>query len=178
MRLAATLDEHLTAKQRSRKAWEQRRFAAGLCIRCGKAREADRQVVSHCWACSKGMNDQRNRSRYGRPLRRKGPQPRAQAWNFATDDLIIENIRLARRMAWLAWRRLHGVMDVDDVLGEAMYGLTKAGRTFDATRGVPFEAWAVQTVRTAIWHGVKRWTYGYQQQPPMFVPLDWREGVA
>ena len=176
MRLRVTVEDHLTAKQRSRQVWEQRRLESGLCVRCGHAREADRQEASHCVACSKGMNDQRNRARYGRPLRRKGPPPTVRVWNFGTDDLITTNIPIARRMAWKAWRKVNGVMDVNDMVGEALYGLTKAGRTYRPEYG-PFEAWAVLNIRTAVWHGVKRWTGGYGKQPPVFVPLDWREGA-
>lgn len=175
-RLRASVDERLTAKQQSRKVWEQQRIEAGLCIRCGKPRETDRHGVSHCLACSKGMNEQRNRARHGRPLRRRGPAPRVQYWNYGTDDLIMTSIPIARRLAWKAWRKVPGVMDVNDMIGEALYGLTKAGRTFDPERGIPFEAWAVLKIRTAIWHGVKRWI-GYGRRPPIFVPLDHREGV-
>ncbi len=177
MRLEATVDEHLTAKQRARKAWEQRRIAVGLCLRCGRPRKADRQEASHCLACSKGMNEQRNRARHGRPVRPRGPQPRAEAWNYGTDDLITTNIPIARRLAWKAWRKVPGIMDVNDMVGEALYGLTIAGRTYHPERGIPFEAWAVLKIKSAIWHGVKKWMGGYGKQPPVFVSLDWREGA-
>jgi DNA-directed RNA polymerase sigma subunit (sigma70/sigma32) len=148
---------------------------AGLCLRCGKPRGADRGDVTHCHACSGGMNEQRNRARHGRPLRPRGPKAIVRIWNYGTDDLITANIPIARRMAWKAWRKVGAQMDVNDVVGEALYGLTKAGRTFHLERGVPFEAWAVLKIRSAIWHGVKRWVHGYQKQPPKFVALTGRE---
>lgn len=121
------------------------------------------------------MNEQRTRARYGRPAQRKGPPPTVQAWNFTTDDLITSHIQVARRMAWHAWWKVAGRIDVTDMVGDALYGLTRAGRTFDPERRVPFEAWAVLQIRRALWNGVRAWTHGHQRQPPQCVPLTGRE---
>ena len=81
-------------------------------------------------------------------------------WNFETDDLIAEHVKMARVMAWRVKAKLpsSSSVDVDDMIGDALYGLVVAGRTFDPDYNVPFGAWATTQVRGAICDGVRRWT--------------------
>jgi len=67
----------------------------------------------------------------------------------AQDRLIVGNLRLAcavgRRMA------AHmGGLDMDDCIGAACLGLVKAGRGFDARRGVKFSTYAWACVEDAV----------------------------
>jgi RNA polymerase sigma factor for flagellar operon FliA len=51
--------------------------------------------------------------------------------------------------------RLPGYVDVDDLTGAAFLGLVEAARRFDPDRGVPFEAWALNRIRGAIFDAAR-----------------------
>jgi DNA-directed RNA polymerase specialized sigma subunit len=48
--------------------------------------------------------------------------------------------------------------DDADVVGDALYGLVVAGRTFDESKGVPFAAWAKKEIQGAVYNELnKQW---------------------
>lgn len=61
------------------------------------------------------------------------------------DKLIETHMDLARRVATALFRRLPN-HPFEDLLGAAYIGLTKAGRRYDPSLGVPFEAYARQRI--------------------------------
>lgn len=144
-----------------------------LCVRgCGRPRKPD---AKRCAICTAKSAESMWRRRQTASQAKRGPAPTIRGWNYETDDLITEHVKMARIMAWQAKAKMpsSSSVDVDDMIGDALYGLVVAGRTFDASYEVPFGAWATTQVRGAIWDGIRRWTRNGKQQ---YVQLDERDG--
>jgi RNA polymerase sigma factor for flagellar operon FliA len=52
-----------------------------------------------------------------------------------------------------------GVVTFDDLRGFGLEGLLNASRSYDASSGVPFGAWAQLHVRRAMFEGLRQWGY-------------------
>lgn len=65
-------------------------------------------------------------------------------------DLILEHYPLARSVAMRAARRLPRGVDVDELVSVAVMGLIEAVQRYDASRGVPFRAYARHRILGAI----------------------------
>jgi RNA polymerase sigma factor (sigma-70 family) len=73
---------------------------------------------------------------------------------------------LAHRLAWRIAR--HDARDVpaDELVAEALLGLTYAASRYDEARQVPFTAYATRVIRHCVGHAVARW-----RRRARFVPL-------
>lgn len=174
-RIAKKLCQACTAKAAAkiaaRYAARKERIASGerICVQCGKPKEKGRADVLSCQTCRNANNQAC--WRYHQDNRPRRATPSTPDWNFNSDDLVLDHLSLAKGLAWRARRRMgSSSVDVDDMLGDAMYGLVRAARTFDATRDIPFGAWAAVTVREEIYAGLRRWIKRFKE-PPVFVPL-------
>ena len=118
-------------------------------------------------------NESRWRKRQQRESEQRGTEPTREYLNFATDELITDHIGMARAMAYRMRARIptSSNADVDDMIGDALFGLVVAGRTFDESYNVPFKAWAKTQIRGEVWNGRRRWTHGHKKEPPKFVTL-------
>jgi len=110
------------------------------------------------------------RKRQANPPQKKGPADSrgVHGWNYGTDDLIVDHMRLARGLAYRIAASTGVAMDVDDLVGDAFYGLVVAGRTYDASYGVDFGAWATTQIKGAVFDGIRRW----RRRPGMEDQLD------
>lgn len=172
-RLSASIGQHQTSKQRAEKAYRQRLVANGICVKCAKRpRHGEAQ---RCQICTSKQAEYVWRRRQTLQGAKRGPAPKVRGWNFDTDTLITEHVKMARALAWKAKVRIpsSSSVDVDDMIGDAMLGLVVAGRTFDASYGVPFGAWAATQIRGAIWGGVRRWNGEGKHRPVLFALQDW-----
>jgi DNA-directed RNA polymerase specialized sigma subunit len=136
----------------------------GLCVKgCGRPQKPDAQRCAICTA--KGAQNEWRRRQTAQAAKR-GPAPVVRGWNYETDGLIEEHMRLAKALAWKVRGKIpsSSSVDVDDMVGDALLGLVVAGRTFDESYSVPFGAWASTQIRGAIWDGVRRWTHNGKQQ--------------
>lgn len=172
MPLSATLAERRAAKIAYNTQRQQRlrdaRHAAGLCVACGK--RPPMEGAQKCRPCT--VRASQAQWRYMQ-TRLKGRERRVRGWNFETDALITEYVPLARQMARrVAARQFSSsTVDRDDLLGDALYGLVVAGRTYDASYKRPFKAWAATQIRGAIYEGIRRW-YRRLKERPVLVPLE------
>jgi RNA polymerase sigma factor (sigma-70 family) len=66
-------------------------------------------------------------------------------------------IPLAYRLAWRWARQRAPGVPPDELIAEALYGLTYAAGMFDETRGVPFPAYAALVIRHRLIHLVRVW---------------------
>lgn len=57
------------------------------------------------------------------------------------------------------------------MIGDALYGLVMAGRTYDQSYRVPFGAWATTQIKGAIYDGIRRWNHLGMKRPPRLVEL-------
>ena len=64
---------------------------------------------------------------------------------------------LAHQMAWKAARFYACDMPADELVAEALLGLTYASCLFDEERGVPFGAYATMVIRHRLIHAVRSW---------------------
>jgi RNA polymerase sigma factor (sigma-70 family) len=64
---------------------------------------------------------------------------------------------LAYRLAWRTHRQHARDVPVDELIAEALYGLTYAAGLFDQTRRVPFVAYAALVLRHRLTHFVRAW---------------------
>jgi RNA polymerase sigma factor (sigma-70 family) len=66
-------------------------------------------------------------------------------------------VPLAYQMAWRYARRRAPDVPVDELIAEALYGLTYAAGLFDEARGVPFGAYAALVIRHRLMQLVRSW---------------------
>jgi len=71
-------------------------------------------------------------------------------------QLIERHLDVARRGAAMMAKRVAGHVEFDDLLSIAHTGLVEAARTFDASRGTPFGAWAWYRVQGALVDSVRK----------------------
>jgi len=76
-----------------------------------------------------------------------GKKPAIRPWR---DELVEENLELARKLARRVSTRLPPWEDRGDLLGAAYLGLVEASRRFDKSRGLPFAAFAKLRIVGAI----------------------------
>lgn len=164
MPLSASVSERYEAQKASQKARYHQRVADGLCGQCGHAREPERAEKKTCKACQVKASQAHWRWNQSRL---KGRASVERAWNFDTDDLITQHMPLARQLAWQAKAKMGASTsaDVDDMLGDALYGLVRAGRTFDASGSIAFGAWATTQIRGEIYDGLRRWLKRVKDRP-------------
>ncbi len=88
------------------------------------------------------------------------------------DALIVEHMRLARRLAFRFGRTLPRFVDGDALESDAMLGLIQAARTFDPNRGVAFTTYATVRIRGAMLDGLRQREHCRRSvMPPEFVSL-------
>ncbi len=106
-----------------------------------------------------------------RPQRVRSSFPRLRWWptkgRRTAPERPLDAVGQARVETWaplayrLAWRfvrhRDRGVPPPDELISEALYGLTYAAGLFDEARGVPFGPYAAMVVRHQLIHAVLRW---------------------
>ena len=71
------------------------------------------------------------------------------------DALVREHYDVVRGVALQLRRQISPNLQLDDLLGFGHEGLFSAARSFDATRGVPFKAWAILRIRGAMFDGLR-----------------------
>jgi RNA polymerase sigma factor (sigma-70 family) len=64
---------------------------------------------------------------------------------------------MAYRLAWTCKRISARDVPADELVAEALLGLTYAAATFDEKRGVPFVAYLTMAVRHRLFHAVAKW---------------------
>lgn len=142
------------ARRRADRTYRQRLVACGMCVRgCGRLSKPD---ALRCEHCTKAAAEAQWRRRQTDTRKPRGPARKVRPVNLTTDELIEAHIRLARGLAGRVAARF-GIADPADLIGDALYGLVVAGRTYDASYGVPFGAWATPRIRGAVFDGLRRW---------------------
>lgn len=99
-----------------------------------------------------------------RPLR-LGPPARVRPLDAAGQRRVRTFCKLAYRIAWQYAR--HQARDVppEELVGEALYGLTYAASMFKEDRGVPFAAYATLVVRHRLIQAILVWRREQWIQP-------------
>lgn len=155
------------AHRKADRTYRSRLVADGCCVRCGNPREPD-VTGQRCKRCTAKAAEAEWRRRQRVP---KAPRERViRGWNYDTDDLITAHVKLAKALAWRMALKCDA--DVDDLIGDALYGLVVAGRTYDASYQVPFGAWASTRIKGEMRDGLRRWSKSWQKSPPQFVPFE------
>lgn len=66
------------------------------------------------------------------------------------DNLVVDNIYLANRLAYKAFKQMPPWIDLDDVKSEALIGLVQAAQRFDPAKGANFQTFATIRIKGAI----------------------------
>lgn len=74
----------------------------------------------------------------------------------ARDQLILENLEVARRIAMRVARRVPEWLTADDLVAAAMIGLAEAADRYDVARGEPFIGFAEKRIRGAVLDELRR----------------------
>jgi len=100
------------------------------------------------------------------------PPSMVRSLNAADQRRVQSYSPLAYQLAWKFAR--HNARDVpaDELISEALYGLTYAAGLFDESRGVPFGAYATLVIRHRLIHAIIRW----RRARRIIVPLPVRFG--
>jgi DNA-directed RNA polymerase specialized sigma subunit len=123
-----------------------------LCTLCGTCESKPGR--KRCYECAAKIAAQQWRWKQGQP---KKARPVRKTHNLATDHLIVAHMPLAKAIARRAVVK-YRLQDGSDVVGDALYGLVVAGRTFDESKGVPFAAWARKEIQGAVYNELnKQW---------------------
>jgi RNA polymerase sigma factor (sigma-70 family) len=91
-----------------------------------------------------------------RPLRPK-PVSRVRALDPLGQARVEAFTSLAYRLAWNYARRRARDVPPDELIAEALYGLTYAAGMFDETRRVPFAAFATLAIRHRLTQLIRTW---------------------
>ncbi|MCE9533142.1 MAG: sigma-70 family RNA polymerase sigma factor [Planctomycetes bacterium] len=83
-----------------------------------------------------------------------------QPLNGSAKELAESHVVLARRLAWRQFRNCSHTVPLEDLRGEALYGLVYAAGMFDPTRGVPFGAYATLAITHRLIQAVNFWRRG------------------
>ena len=67
-----------------------------------------------------------------------------------TEDEVASLIPLAKAIAANKRSRLETKPPIDDLISEAMLGLTRASQKYDPSRGIPFRAFAISHINWAL----------------------------
>jgi RNA polymerase sigma factor (sigma-70 family) len=73
---------------------------------------------------------------------------------------VRASVRLAHRAAWRFARSKARDVPADELIGEALLGLTYAAAMYDEGRAVPFPAYAGMVIRHRLVHWVRVWRRG------------------
>jgi len=78
----------------------------------------------------------------------------------ARDELLLQHYELARRIAYRMYHRLPQLLEPEDLVSAAVMGLFESIDRYDASRGVPFEAFAKHRMQGAIMDALRAadWT--------------------
>jgi hypothetical protein len=168
MPLKVSLADRMDATRQRKRSRAAELVAQGLCAKC---RRSHTRGTHYCGRCHAKSLEYQRRRRSGRVIERAKPD--TSHYNFDTDDLIVRHVPDAKKLAWWMSQRLppSTSVDIDDIVGDAMYGLVLAARTFDPSYGVAFEGWAATRIRGEIYNGFTKWTHGGMKSPPKFVAL-------
>ncbi len=80
----------------------------------------------------------------------------ARQINSFRDQLIVDHVDMARRIACRLARRLPPNITLDEVVAAAMLGLAEAADRYDSSRGEPFEAFAAPRIQGAVLDELRR----------------------
>lgn len=77
-----------------------------------------------------------------------------------SDQLVISNAHLVKRIAYHMMNRLPASVQVDDLIQAGMIGLIEASRNYDASQGASFETYAGIRIRGSMLDEIRRsdWT--------------------
>jgi RNA polymerase sigma factor (sigma-70 family) len=75
----------------------------------------------------------------------------------AAQARVEGSVALAYRLAWQCLRQHARDVPADELIAEALYGLTYAAALFDETRRVPFVAYATLVIRHRLIQFVRAW---------------------
>lgn len=158
-----------------RQARRDQLAAEGRCVKCQKAKPANRtqKVCAHCYGKAKENLWRWKLRQRGQEPTQMGQEPKPR-WNFDTDDLILQHIGLAKATAYRVASTLSArIEDREDMVGDALYGLVEAGRLY-ADPSVPFAAYARKRIKGEVFGGIRRRTKSTMKDPPKFVSFqDW-----
>jgi RNA polymerase sigma factor for flagellar operon FliA len=77
----------------------------------------------------------------------------------ARDRLVEEHIPLVRYLARKLWKRIHGKLELDDLVSAGTVGLINAVENFEPERGLAFSTFATPRIRGAILDHLRRWDH-------------------
>ncbi len=83
-------------------------------------------------------------------------------------QLAADHLELAEQMAWWQYRQSARLVPLDELRGDAMYGLVYAAGMFDDTRNVPFPAYARMAIRHRLMQAVRNWLRGGSRRAKSF----------
>lgn len=66
------------------------------------------------------------------------------------DDAIESNMPLARKVATRMYYRIHGKVDLDELISVSYVGLIRACRSYDSTAGAKLSTWVVRIVHNVL----------------------------
>ena len=93
------------------------------------------------------------RSTSGKPLDARGR------------ELVLTHLRLAYHVAWQYIRQRARDVPAEELISEALYGLTYAAGLYDETRQVPFAAYATRVIQHRVANMVVSWRRSKDWQP-------------
>jgi RNA polymerase sigma factor (sigma-70 family) len=94
-----------------------------------------------------------------------------QPLSDAAQELAHAHLNLARRLAWKHYQSSARLVPLDELRGEALYGLVYAAGMFDPGRGVPFGAYATLAITHRLIQAVNVWRRGGRLAPVRFTDL-------
>ncbi len=94
--------------------------------------------------------------------------------NEHSQELARTHQDLARRLAWKQHLHCGRSMPLDELRGEALYGLVYAAGMFDPSRGVPFGAYATMAIKHRLMQAVVIWQRGGRLAHIRFTDLNAR----
>ena len=98
-----------------------------------------------------------------RPLQSK-PIPVVRALDAVGQARVEEFVIVAYRVAWRFARTTRDV-PMEELIAEALYGLTYASGLFDEARGVPFGAYAAVVIRHRLVQAIRNWRRAQRMLP-------------
>ncbi len=104
--------------------------------------------------------------------------------NRPNESALLECYRsLVERSVWSFMKKLPPTVDIQDLLQAGMFGLLKAARRYDETRGVPFESFCLARIKGSIQDELRNLDWlprrngrngrngGTGRRAPQFLPL-------
>lgn len=83
-----------------------------------------------------------------------------QPLDDTAQELARTHLGLANRLAWKQYQNCARTVPLDELRGEALYGLVYAAGMFDPGRNVPFAAYASLAITHRLIHAVTVWRRG------------------